>query len=93
MAMGVELNVPEFAATKGFNFKQEEVATPDENVVAKITKKYITEKELIKMITQKNKGKNIEESKVLTFIDNLFNYNPINDKILDVILHNILLNH
>ena len=58
------------------------VATPVKTVVApskpvaaqsgkKITKKYITEKELIKMITQKNKGKNIEESKVLTFIDNL----------------------
>ena len=27
VAMGVDLNVPEFAATKGFNFTEEEYAT------------------------------------------------------------------
>ena len=27
MAMGADLNVPEFAATKGFNFTEEEYAT------------------------------------------------------------------
>ena len=38
MAMGVNLNIPEFAATKGFNFTEEEFATYlDSNVKGEIS--------------------------------------------------------
>ena len=38
MAMGVNLNIPEFAATKGFNFTEEEFATYlDSNVEGELS--------------------------------------------------------
>ena len=38
MAMGVNLNIPEFAATKGFNFTEEEYATYlDSNITGELS--------------------------------------------------------